>query len=183
MSLNSIFNQTYKWEYEKGISDNQNDKGGKTNDGITYKHYTAYCQQVLGRSPSYEHFLSMSKDDVMKFYNRVWLRMGCDKIQNIILAGVCFDFGFNSEFAKREIQEVLQGLGYKIVADNIFGNQTITALNDAFNKYQYGLIDLILSARIAYVSSLVYKEISQLEFLKGWLNRIISWREYALNNA
>lgn len=178
-----FFSKTYQWEYEKGITDNKLDKGGKTNDGITLSHYNAYCQEVLGRAPSYEHFVAMPKEDILKFYGRVWRRMGCDKIDNPLLAGICFDFGFNSGFAKREIQEVLQRLGFKITADNVFGNQTVTALNTAYKLHGYGLIDLIFAARITYVSELVYRENSQIAFLKGWLNRIMDWREFVLENV
>jgi lysozyme family protein len=182
MKLEVIFSKTHQWEYEKGITDHKLDKGGKTNDGITLGHYNAYCMEVLGRKPTDEHFLSMTKAEILKFYARVWQRMGCNKIENPLLGGICFDFGFNSAFAKREIQEVLQGLGYKIQADNVFGPVTIAALNHAHRQYKYGLLDLIFAARISYVSSLVYREYDQIAFLKGWLNRIFDWRELAKDN-
>lgn len=175
-----IFAKTHEWEYEKGISDNKFDKGGKTNDGITYNHYNAYCFEVLGRQPTYEHFITMPKADIMEFYVRVWKRMSLDGIGNTLLAGICFDFGFNSGFAKREIQEVLQQLGYKIEADNVFGPKTISCLNDAYKKYGFGLADLILSARLYYVTSLVYKDETQFAFLKGWFNRIMDFRAFVL---
>lgn len=182
MSTDIIFSKTYQWEYEKGISNHKNDLGGKTNDGITYDHYLAYCLPVLRRKPTPEHFESLTKGEIMQFYARVWLRMGCDQINNPVLAGICFDFGFNSGFAKREIQEVLIQLGYKIQADNIFGPQTIQALNHAHKLYRYNLIDLILSARLTYVTELCYRNITQLDFLKGWFNRIMDWRQFALNS-
>jgi lysozyme family protein len=174
-----VLKQTYKWEYDKGVTNNPNDTGGATNDGITYTHYQQYCQEVLGIMPHYEHFKAMSFADIMKFYNRVWVRLGCDKIKNEVLAGLCFDFAFNSGNGKREIQEVLQRLGYKIQADNVFGPQTIMTLNQAFEAYKADLIDLILIARLTYVSELVYTRRNQVTFIQGWFNRIADWRLFA----
>jgi lysozyme family protein len=178
----AIFSQTLKWEREIGTSNNPNDKGGWTNDGITYKHYIAWCYQVLGRMPSDEHFKSMTAEEIQKFYKRIWERLGCQNIDNILLATVCFDFCFNSAFGKREIQEVLQKLNYSITADNVFGQQTYAALNTAFKKYGYDLIDLILIYRLQYVSELVYSEISQMTFIKGWTNRIFDLRSHVQKN-
>jgi lysozyme family protein len=96
----------------------------------------------------------------------------------MMLGIVCFDFCFNSEFGKREIQEVLQKLGYRIASDNVFGSQTYAALNSAFNRYGYNLIDLILTARLQYVSELVYRDQSQMTFIKGWFNRIADLRVF-----
>lgn len=174
-----IFKQTWKWEYERGISDNPNDKGGATNDGITYDHYTRYCMDVLGITPSYTHFLTMSMVEIFKFYQRIWERMGCHMIRNQVLAGICFDFGFNSGNGKREIQEVLQKLNYKIDADNVFGPATLSALNHAFFVHGEKLIDLILVARLTYMADLVYRDMTQIGFIKGWFNRVADWRIFS----
>jgi lysozyme family protein len=182
MTPELIFQQTWKWEYEKGITDNPNDHGGKTNDGITFDHYSRHCQEVLGRPPQYSHFLTMSMTEIFKFYQRIWQRMGCHMIKNSVLAGICFDFGFNSGNAKREIQEVLQKLGYKIAADNVFGPATLAALNHAYSVYGEDLIDLIFIARLNYMSELAYREQSQITFIKGWFNRVADWRIFSKTN-
>jgi lysozyme family protein len=174
-----VLKQTYKWEYDKATTNHPDDTGGLTNDGITYDHYQRYCKELLGIDPNYDHFKKMPYADIMKFYNRVWVRLGCDKIKNEALAGLCFDFAFNSGFGKREIQEVLQRLGYRIQADNVFGPQTILTLNQAFDAHGADLVDMILIARLTYVAELVYMRRNQMTFIQGWFNRIADWRVFA----
>lgn len=178
-----IFEQVYKWEYEKGISDNKNDKGGRTNDGITFKHYNQLCLKVLNRPPSVSDFESLSKDDIRRFYEYSYAVISCDKIESELLAGVCFDFAKNSAYGKREIQKVLQSLGYKLKADNIFGPITIGILNkSAKNEGIVKLCNAILDRRENYVKSLAEKDATQQDFLKGWLNRINDWRQFVIQN-
>ena len=175
-----IFAQTLKWEAEKGISDNPNDLGGATNDGITYKHYQAYCMEVLGIVPSFAHFKAMKPQEIMKFYDRIWRRLGLDGVENKVLAGNCFDFAFNSQYGKREIQFVLRDLGYTlIIVDNVFGPATVKALNDAFKQYGTDLIDMILMRRLNYLYNFIIRMPNQIEFVKGWMNRVTDWREFS----
>lgn len=174
-----IFAQCHKWEYEKGITNNPLDTGGATNDGITYKHYLAYCFEVLGIQPTFEHFKNMTQTEIIKFYERVWVRMGCHLIQNQVLAGCVFDFGFNSGNGKRETQEVLQGLGFSIDADNVFGPKTIATLNYAYRAFGADLVDMILIKRLSYVQEVVFKRNNQIAFIQGWFNRVQDWRNFA----
>lgn len=177
----AIFQQTMKWE--KGFVNDPDDKGGMTNDGITWGHYQAFCREVLNRPPSFKHFKNLSLSDKRAFFNRIWLRMQCDKIKDITVAAVCFDFGVNSGFAKREIQELLQGWGHKFKADNIFGPITIGALNKAVEKMgTEAVVTAILDKRQDYVLSLDDRDPSQTKFIKGWTNRIDDWRAFAFQS-
>lgn len=175
-----IFQQTYKWE--KGFVNVEHDKGGLTNDGITYKFYVAWCSKVLGFPPNLKHFKKMTMTEKRKFYNHLWERLMLDKVKNPIVAAVCYDFCFNSGMAKREIQKVLQGYGYVLAADNILGPITIGTINRAIQDKGHLVVSLdILNARQQYVESLVERDATQAKFLKGWTNRINDWKEFAIN--
>lgn len=178
------FEQSYKWEAEKGLSDNEADKGGITNDGITWKRYEQVCKRVLGVKPTRERFEQLTKQEIKQFYDYSFKQIGFDKIDNKVVAAVCFDFALNSAFGKREIQKVLQGMGYILKADNIFGPVTLRILNRAVRiEGAYNVCWAILVARQRYVESLVVKDESQRVFLKGWTNRIEDWKQFVLANT
>ena len=178
------FEQSYKWEVEKGLTNERNDKGGLTNDGITLERFNQVCKKVLGCKPTDERFKALTKDEVKRFYAYSFKMVGCDKIENEIVAAVCFDFALNSSKGKREIQKVLVGLGYKLTIDNIFGEKTIRCINrTAKIAGPYKLCSKILEARQNYVNSLVLKDESQRRFLKGWTNRIEDWKRFAFANT
>lgn len=179
-----IFEQVYKWEAEKGLSDNKNDKGGLTNDGITWDRFKRVCKPVLGCLPTKERFEALTKEDVQAFYKYSFNNIGCDKIENETVAAVCFDFALNSAYGKREIQRVLVGLGYALRTDNIFGPITIRILNNAAKYIGVEKLCLaILAARQRYVEGLVRRDPSQRVFLAGWTNRINDWKRFVINNS
>lgn len=178
--LDSIFQQSLKWEQEKGLSNDPVDKGGLTNDGITWAHYNLLCLKVLKIKPTKEHFTQLREKEIKAFYQYSWNLLGIDDIQNTAVAAVCFDFALNSQFAKREIQKVLIEFDYKLYADNAFGPITIVALNNATAKYgAKRVVAAIMDAREAYLRSLVKRDKTQKKFLKGWLNRVNDWRVFA----
>jgi lysozyme family protein len=177
--IDKILEQTYKWE--KGFDNDPADKGGMTLDGITWTHFQQNAATVLSKPPILRIFKTMDKADILKFYNRIYARCGCDKIQNPAVAACCFDFAVNSQFGKREVQRVLRNVFKKeISADNIFGLATIGALNEvsATEGGAKKLVTAILDARQAYVQALVDRIGSQEKFLKGWTNRINDMRVF-----
>lgn len=180
-AFDKIFEQSYKWEVENGISNNPNDMGGATNDGITWETYLARCQIILNRRPTKANFLKLTKKEVKAFYFYIWKIVKCDQIENTAVAGACFDFALNSEFGKREIQEVLRDdYGYtQVKADNIFGPVTIGAINYAVKQFGAKRVTGdIFDKREAYLRDLVKRKPSQQGFADGWTNRIESWRDF-----
>jgi lysozyme family protein len=164
----TIFKQTLKWEIEKGTTNNPLDTGGWTNDGITYVFYQNLCRTVLGVSPNKVHFATLTAAEVQAFYTYIWKYCRLDEVENMIVAGCCFDFAFNSGFGKREIQKVLQTYGFKLRADNVFGNISIGILNKAVQERGALKVCLdILDARQRYIESLIEKRPSQEVFRKG----------------
>lgn len=178
------FAQIYKWEAEKGLSDKKNDKGGVTNDGITWVRFQQICKIVLKEEPTRERFEALTRDDIVKFYTFSFENIGCDKIENPLLAGVCFDFALNSSKGKREIQKVLYELGYRLKIDNIFGPITLRCLNKACKAFgALKVCNLILAQRQKYVEMLVERDETQKVFFAGWINRIEDWKKFVKEYA
>jgi lysozyme family protein len=171
-----ILEQSYKWEV--GFDTDPDDLGGATKDGITFEHFRANAAKVLGKPPLWRIFISMSKEDILKFYERIYIRVQCDKIQHPAIAAACFDFALNSANGKREIQEVLRDEFNKPIAiDNIFGTQTVGALNQVTAAVSaVHLLKSIMDKRQKYVEDLTIIKPSQKKFLDGWMHRINDMR-------
>jgi lysozyme family protein len=172
MEFNSkIYNQVVKWEGTT-IENVEGDMGGLTNTGITYKYYKVHCKNVFGKNPTLKHFTNLTLNDKKAMYKEMWNRLQLNDLTSFKVATCVYDFCFNSQFAIREIQEVLISYGLPIVADNIIGPQTIKALNDAIVlKTEKVLLEDLINKRIEYVTY-ISKKPNQSKFLKGWLNRI-----------
>lgn len=180
-AFDKIFEQSYACEYEKGTSNAKNDKGGLTNDGITWDNYFARCKIVLNRRPTKAHFKALTKAEIKAFYRYIWDLMQLDNIKSPVVAGICFDFALNSKYGKREIQEVLHDdYQYtRVKADNIFGPITIAAINYAVSQFGSKRVATdILDKRQRYLNSLVKADKTQENFINGWTNRVESWRDF-----
>jgi len=79
------------------------------------------------------------------------------------------DWGVNSGpvIAIQNLQEVL-----KLNKDGIFGPKTLEALLGTDDR---SLNNLLAAARVRMVGRVVVKNPSQLKFLNGWLNRVLSF--------
>ncbi len=184
MEFEVIFKQVLKWEAEKGLTNDPDDAGGLTNDGLTWKHYYLLCKRVLNIEPSLAHFEAMPKADISAFYWYSYKESNCAAIEDKLVGAVCFDFAVNSKFAKREIQRLLREVGYDLNADNVFGPLSIAAINQATKRFgTVAFCKMILDKRTMYVNGLVKRKSSQKKFLKGWLNRINDWREFVAKNV
>ena len=178
--LETIFKQALKWEQEVGLTNDPADKGGVTNDGITWEHYFALCKRILNVVPTLAHFKTLTEVEVHAFYAYSFAEINCDKITNTVVAAVCFDFALNSLYGKREIQRLLKGLGYTLNADNEFGPVSISAINRATETMgAAAFVNAIMDRRVAYVQQIVKRDSTQKKFLAGWLNRIADWRNWA----
>lgn len=172
-----------KWEREVGLTNQKNDKGGLTNDGITYSTYLSLCKKVLNVEPTKKHFEALTIQDVYVFYNYIWYILRCSDIESVPVAACVFDFGVNSDGAEKQIQRMLIGYGYKkVIADGVMGPVTVRAINAA--EWMLGAEKVcldILSVRQRYVESLVVKDKKQADFIKGWTNRINDLRKFVLS--
>ena len=136
---------------EGGYSNNQNDKGGETNKGITYQTYNSY-RKSRGLSPrSVKYITDEEVRDI--YYNNYYKASGADKIQNPKLAAYVFDTAVNMGVSRAK----------EFLAKS--GNDLNTYEQLRRNKY----------------NQFVEYDSSQRCFLQGWNNRINSLREFVDN--
>lgn len=148
---------TLKWE--GGFVDNPNDPGGRTNKGITQSTYNAYLMR------NDQDVKNISDREVREiYYKNYWLASKANQFV-LPLAIAHFDtaVNFGVSGATQFLQEVLG-----LPTDSIFGPKT-QALATAHNNLETALA--ICEARKAYRHKRVAENITQGQFLKGWLNR------------
>jgi lysozyme family protein len=174
--FDSIFQQVIRHEgYYANLT---GDQGGQTYAGIARNFHPSWrgwaiVDGYIARhgEPGNNHYIADPLLDqyVRDFYLGIWNKSLAGQINNQHIAHIYFDFYVNSRYAIREIQEVLQALGYNIAADNKPGYQTINAINS--HQDQTYLHDAIKQKRYEY-----YHEVAQYgsnaQFLPGWLNRL-----------
>ena len=154
----------YIFEVEGGYTNDENDRGGATNFGIT--HYDA--KKYLGYTGDMRDF---KKSDAEKIYEKVYYRGNhIDKIIDDRVALSIFDWAVNSGGKGiKKAQIVANKFGANLVIDGIVGNKTLEAINaidpEAFLKEYHEM-------QRTFYKNLAAKDPSQEGFLKGWLNRV-----------
>ena len=153
-----------KWE--GGYSDNPNDRGGATNSGVTLAVY----QSVYGKSKTKNDLKKMTNDQWNYIFTKLyWNKWKADDIKNQSIANILVDWVWMSGIGTIKKIQSLFGL----TADGIVGNKTISYINshdqeEVFNK--------IWNRRKQFYESLVKNNPSQKVFLKGWMNRLNTYK-------
>lgn len=153
-----------KWE--GGYSDNPNDRGGATNSGVTLAVY----QSVYGKNKTKNDLKRMTNDQWDYIFTKLyWNKWKADEIKNQSIANILVDWVWMSGYGTIKKIQSLFGL----TADGIVGNKTISYINshdqeDVFNK--------IWNRRKQFYESLVKNNPSQKVFLKGWMNRLNTFK-------
>ena len=153
-----------KWE--GGYSDNPNDRGGATNSGVTLAVY----QSVYGKSKTKNDLKRMTNDQWNYIFTKLyWDKWKADDIKNQSIANILVDWVWMSGLGTIKKIQSLFGL----TADGIVGNKTISYINshdqeEVFNK--------IWNRRKQFYESLVKNNPSQKVFLKGWMNRLNTYK-------
>lgn len=182
MELQKVFKQIQKWE-GTDLESVENDLGGLTNRGITFTNYINKCKAVLGVSPTISRFKLLTEEESFKFYNYMWNSVNIQDIKSNKIKVCLYDFIFNSQFARREIQSFLINEGYEIVADNIFGKQTIAAINSYIQKKgELVVLQSFFKVRENYLKRIVKNKPEQVKFLPGWANRVEDLKVFIHDN-
>ena len=139
-----------KWE--GGLSDNKNDKGGRTYKGVTQKTYDSYRKSK--KLPKQD--VAKMTDSEMKdiYYERFYKASGADKISNPRLALYVFDTAVN--MGPGRAKEFLEQSGKNL------------------KKFE--------QLRRARYRAIAENNPSQRGFLEGWLNRMDDLVSYAKEN-
>ena len=130
------------FKHEGGFSDDPNDKGGRTNFGITQSTYNDYCKRHNLKTKDVKELTKEEASDV--YFNDYWKASGADKINNEIEALILFDTA------------VLHGVGR--------AKQFYNKSNGDSNK--------MLELRKEHYAKKVESDPTQNRFLKGWNNRV-----------
>ncbi len=153
---------------EGGYVDNSLDKGGPTNFGITQATYSAF----LGRPASVTDVRNMQTNDAVLIYKKsYWDKMNLSYLKSFGTQLILMDQGVNRgpKTAVMQAQVVAASLGVKLTTDGELGNVTGNALNGLreaqFNR-EY------LQASIHSYVDIVKRNLSQIVFLSGWVNRV-----------
>lgn len=152
--------------WEGGYSDNPNDRGGATNSGVTLAVY----QSVYGKNKTKNDLKRMTNDQWNYIFTKLyWNKWKADEINNQSIANILVDWVWMSGLGTIKKIQSLFGL----TSDGIVGNKTISYINshdqeEVFNK--------IWNRRKSFYESLVKNNPSQKVFLKGWMNRLNTYK-------
>ena len=140
-------------KHEGGLVDDPADSGGITKYGISKRAYPDIDIKNLT--------IEKAKEIYRQDY---WLKSYADKLP-IDIRYIHFDTAINCGLkrAAKILQESIGG----IAIDGIIGNQTLSNAPKT-NIYKYGIY------RLEFYNYLVSKKPSQVKFIKGWTNRVIS---------
>lgn len=163
-NLKVSLSKTLGWE--GGYANDPHDSGGPTWKGVTLNTYKSYCRRKGKPTPTIEDLRKLTESDIMDIARTLfWDKIKGDQIKNQSIADLIFDFVWMSGLGYvRYIQRTL-----KITADGIFGNQTLTTLNQ---KSSQSLFDALIEQRKIYLANCNGSQY----YLKGWLRRLNSFQ-------
>ena len=153
-----------KWE--GGYSDNPNDSGGATNSGVTLAVY----QSVYGKNKTKNDLKKMTNEQWNYIFTKLyWNKWKADEIKNQSIANILVDWVWMSGTGTINKIQALFGL----TADGIVGNKTLSYIN---SNNQEEIFKKIWNRRKSFYDSLVANNPSQKVFLKGWMNRLNTYK-------
>lgn len=152
--------------FEGGYVNDPNDHGGATNKGITQTVYDEFRKSIKQKVRSVK---LITDDEVHKiYYTNYWKSAKCD----VLPAGVDqihFDTAVNC--GVKQANKFLQRT-VGVTDDGIIGPKTLTKIHAADPKI---VVKSYVNNRAGFYVDLVARDVSQLKFLKGWINRVISF--------
>lgn len=184
-------------EHEGQYINHQADRGGRTNWGVTQKVYEEFIgRKLVGPATDAPKGQPMSEaETVMRnmplgnaisiYKKNYWDKMQGDKIRKYAIAAAIFDQAINrgvSAAVKQAQRVLINTFGYGkqgITEDGNVGNLTINALNTVDEAK---FLSSYLQESILAYNKIVQNNPSQSVFLKGWLKRVDSLRDYVSKN-
>jgi len=175
-NINKFIPLLFQWE--GGYVNDPADSGGPTHQGVTLKTWQAYGCDKNGDGIIDEADLKrIRQEEIVEYILRphYWNRWRADEIQSQSIANILVDWVWCSGTPGIKIpQNVL-----KVKTDGIVGKETLGALNNHPNPE--GLFARLKSERIAYTERICKARPANNRFKKGWLNRIASFRFFAVS--
>lgn len=169
-SFDKAIEHILKWE--GGYSNHSADPGGETNMGVTDRLDGKVDGMIdldgdkIGDVTVRGLTVAQAKEI---YRNKFWNKMQGDFINSQPLANLIFDGYVN--MGKNGIKLLQRELG--VVSDGDLGPKTLAVLNQSAPSIVFeGLKD----ARVRFYNSLVVRKPELKVFLKGWLNRVNSFK-------
>lgn len=152
--------------HEGGFVDHKNDRGGRTNYGVTQKTYDAF-RQIRGLEQQDVRDITM--DEVEALYYQYWRDAHCEHLPEPLDLFV-FDCAINSG-AGRAVKLLQRALG--IADDGQWGPQTRHSMENIIAEDMvHDLADVYLRLRAGWYDTIIERDPSQAVFAKGWMNRL-----------
>ena len=168
-------NMKHVFTVEGGYVDDKNDRGGKTNRGITYKLYeNFYDIYGNGKRATVEKHRNLSVTEAKKIYKiEFWNKIHGDEIYNASIAAYIFDFAVHSGVPNttKVVQQTLNDSYFRlnVLEDGIFGTSTVNNINRVNPKIFYEKLD---KNRRKFVEDIIRRDPKQNKYKKGWENRL-----------
>lgn len=154
-----------KWE--GGYSNHPMDKGGPTMKGITLNTFKKY----YGEDKTADDLKNITDTQWLNIFKTgYWNPFKADSILSQSIANIVVDWAWGSG-PVTAIMKVQKVLG--VYADGKVGPVTLAAINTEDPKE---LFSKIWNARKQHFEAIVKKDPTQRVFLKGWMNRLNSYK-------
>lgn len=150
------------YAFEGGFANNPLDRGGRTYRGITQSAYDNFRRRKQRTAQPVENASTAECDE---FYREeYWDTAGCDQLP-VQIAIAVFDMAVNSSpsAAKKTLQRALH-----VKDDGVIGPATIAAARSTPE-----VLLLFLEARGKFIAEILRARPSQVEFLGGWISRLL----------
>jgi lysozyme family protein len=169
-------------KHEGGYVDHPNDKGGKTNFGITQKVYETFIGRKLTDAEAGTVMKNMPRGNAIAIYKKnYWDVVKGDQLKSYAIAVMLFDQAVN----RGHVSAIKQAQGILgLVQDGIAGPKFIQAVNGLLlvKGKEKEFSDKYLSASKVFYQTLAKNNPTQAVFLNGWLKRVSSLQEYVNSN-
>jgi lysozyme family protein len=153
--------------HEGGLSDHPQDRGGRTNYGVTQKTYDAF-RRTTGK-PLRTVDLIEDHEITAIYYDNYWTPCACEALPDR-LSECVFDMAVNSGpwNAKLTLQRAVM-----VRADGVIGPVTLRAIKETPD-----VVLRFLKRRGAFIQEIIMTRPTQVAFLEGWINRLLdqAWR-------